>query len=221
MRASDWGTLSGLGRSSLSGDQQRVGVLGGSFDPIHVGHLLIAEAVREALDLTHVLFIPAPRPWMKDDSELAPAEDRFEMVRLAIAGYDGFRLSRVDMDRPGPSYAVDTLRTLHGACPNATFDFIVGADALSGLPRWHEPHEMMALCRIAAVARPGQALEPVTRSVEAQVPSAKERIIAVGAPLIDVSSTDIRCRRRDGRSIRDQVPEVVEAFIRERGLYQA
>ncbi len=198
----------------------RRGVLGGTFNPVHVGHLLIAEDVRLGLDLAEVIFVTAPRPWMKDAEELAPIDDRLEMVRLATAGNEHFAVSVVDIDRPGPTYAGDTIRDL--SRENAgrdEFFFIMGADSLADLPRWREAKEFVKLCRIAAVARVDRDTETVARAVERALPESKGRIEVVQAALIDVSSTEIRERVKNGRPVRYRIPTAVEDYIRRKGLY--
>jgi nicotinate-nucleotide adenylyltransferase len=198
----------------------RRGVLGGTFNPVHVGHLLIAEDVRLGLDLEEVIFVTAPRPWMKDAEELAPIEDRLEMVRLATASNAHFSVSVVEIDRPGPTYTGDTIRDLiRESGGRDDFFFIMGADSLAYLPRWHEAKEFVKLCRIAAVARVNRDTEAVARAVERALPESKGRIDVVQAALIDVSSTEVRERVKRGRTVRYRIPATVEEYIRRKELY--
>ena len=198
----------------------RRGVLGGTFNPVHAGHLLIAEDVRLGLGLAEVVFVTAPRPWMKDAEELAAIEDRLEMVRLATADNPHFSVSAVDTERPGPTYAGDTIRDLRRESGGRDeFFFIMGADSLADLPRWHEAKGFVKLCRVAAVARVDRDTAAVVRAVERELPEAKGRIEVVEAALIDVSSTEIRRRVQHGESIRYRVPAAVEEYIRRKGLY--
>ncbi|MCH8284850.1 MAG: nicotinate-nucleotide adenylyltransferase [Chloroflexi bacterium] len=195
------------------------GVFGGSFNPVHVGHLLVAESVREAAGLDEVVFVPASRPWMKPAPALAPASDRWAMIQLAIGQNERFSASRVDLDRDGPSYAVDTIRDLVRESGDEYF-FIMGADALTALPEWHEADELLRLCRVVAVERPGWDGAAALAGVERALPGATNRICAVSSVLIDVSSSDLRRRIKDGRSIKYRVPPAVEEYIAERGLYR-
>ena len=197
------------------------GVFGGSFDPVHVGHLLVAESVREAAGLDEVIFVPAGRPWMKPEQALAPASDRWAMVLLAIGQNDRFSASRVDLDREGPSYAVDTMRDLVRGSGDEQF-FIMGADALKALPEWREAEELLRLCRLVVVERPGgdSALPTLAGNVGRALPAAANRICVVSSVLVDVSSSDLRRRVKDGRSIKYRVPPAVEEYIAQRGLYR-
>ncbi len=201
-----------------------VGVLGGTFDPIHLGHLAIGEEVREALGLELVLFVPTRAPVHKPGRPVSPPEDRVAMVTAAIAGNPGFVLSRLEVDRDGPSYAVDTLETLAararaaGREPDLTF--ILSAEAYAGLPTWHRPGRILELCRLAVMPRPGA---PVADPAEMgrQVPGAEARTLVLDGPLLAVSGSVIRARVAAGRSIRYLVPDAVAAYIGDHGLYAA
>ena len=197
------------------------GVLGGTFNPIHLGHLLIAEEVRIALGLEQVLFVPAGKPWMKHEDDLAPGEHRWEMVLRALASNPAFGASRVDLDRPSPSYAIDTLRDLLREHPGpCDYYFIMGMDALHELPKWKQPRRMLELCKVAVVRRPGNNSEETLGAVERALPGLGDRVSFVEGPLIEISSTDIRRRCREGLSIKYRVPELVEEYIQEHGLYR-
>jgi len=192
-----------------------IGILGGTFDPIHVGHLLIAEAVRDALQLERVLFVPAGDPPHKRAQKKAGAQHRRQMVACAIADHPQFELCTVDLDRPGPHYSVDTvayIRRRTGLPAEATY-FIIGSDSLADLPSWHNPAELIRQCRLAVVHRPGSAV------TAPNIPGLPERLTWVEAPKIDLSASYIRARVRAGRSIRYLVPDSVRRYIARHGLY--
>ena len=202
----------------------RVGLIGGSFDPIHVGHLSIAREVRERLDLERMVFLPAGQPPHKLGKRLADAEHRLAMVRLAIAGHHHLTVSRVDMDRPGPCYSVDTVRLLRDQFRSAwgaetQIYFTIGADSLIELPTWYQPRELLRLCTVVAVGRPGYDVGP--GELERLLPGAPPVLYLTLNTPVDVSSTDIRQRVVEGRSIRGLVPEAVERYIEQYGLYQS
>lgn len=195
------------------------GLLGGTFDPVHYAHLAIAEQTAEAFGLDGVLFVPANEPPHKPQGAAASAPDRATMVALAIADNPRFRLSRVELDRPGPSYAVDTLERLQTDDP-ADYVFILSSEALSGLKSWRDPDRLLELCRIAVVPRPGFPM--LERSwVAEQFPGREERVLFMDGPRLGHSASDIRRRVAARRSIRYLVPREVQAYIAERGLYQA
>jgi nicotinate-nucleotide adenylyltransferase len=198
----------------------RVGVFGGTFDPIHLGHLRVARSLRSTLELGRVVVVPAGQPWLKAGTEVSPAADRVEMVRLAIGRRKDLELSTIDAERPGPSYAVDTMEALQGP-PGAGLDlfFLLGSDALADIARWKEPQRLIRLCRLVAFARPGSRL-PDMDALEAAVPGISRRVGFVLVPQVDIRATDIRRRVAEGRSIRGLVPRSVERYIRERGLYR-
>ena len=200
---------------------EKLGVLGGSFNPIHIGHLIIAEAAYESLNLDEVLFIPAKQPPHKPSEKLAPAVHRCNMVRLAIRGNDRFRISTMEIRRRSPSYSIDTITQLRRARPSADIFFIIGADTILELHTWKRIRDLATLCTFAVAVRPGFSLRRLDdlRAVlgEEAVAAMKASIIRV--PPIGVSSTDIRRRIAEGRSIRYLVPAAVERYIREKGLY--
>lgn len=197
----------------------RVGVIGGTFDPIHIGHLIIAEGARDALDLQRVIFVPAGQPPHKRSSRISPAEHRLKMVRLAIAGNGCFTASRVDIDREGPSYTVDTVRLLHDAWgPDVRIYLLIGGDSLAELPTWYQPERLLEICQVVAVPRPGYELD--LESLDVKIPGTSERIQMLSMPLVDLSATEIRDRVRDRRSIRYLVPDAVERYIYRHRLYR-
>jgi nicotinate-nucleotide adenylyltransferase len=187
----------------------RIGVFGGTFDPVHLGHLILAEQCREQGRLDQVLFVPAARPPHKRDQELTPFAQRMEMLQLAIAGQPAFQVDELEKDRPGPSYTADTLEELHRRQPDAELFLLVGGDALRDLPSWHEPQRILARAKLLVMARAG-----------APVASAPVEVQRVEVPLIEISSTDVRRRVRDGRSVRYLIPRAVEAYVKEKGLYR-
>jgi len=198
-----------------------IGVLGGTFDPIHMGHLIIAEEVRARLDLAEVLFVPAGQPWLKlnNANAISPPEHRLEMVRLAIADEPAFKLSTMEIDRPGPSYTVDTMAELGSQIgADDKLFFILGWDNLNQLPRWHQPSRLVELCRLVPVRRVGFA-SPDLDSLEAAVPGLAKSLVMLDTPQIEISASEIRARVARGLSIHQLVPEPVEKYIRENGLY--
>ena len=196
-----------------------IGVLGGTFDPIHMGHLIIAEEVRARLDLTEVLFVPAGQPLLKPNNVISPAQHRVEMVRLAIADEPSFKLATMEIERPGPSYTVDTITELGSQIrAGAKLFFILGWDNLIQLPQWHQPRRLVKLCRLVPVPRVGHP-SPDLDSLEAAIPGLSQSIIMLDTPQIEISSSEIRERVARGLSIHQLVPEAVERYIREHGLY--
>ncbi len=204
----------------MSGSPERkVGILGGTFDPVHIGHLLLAECAREELGLERVIFVPAGRPWRKAAREVSPAEHRLAMLRLAVAGNDAFDVSTIEVEREGPSYTVETLEELRRRDPDASLFFIVGEDALADLPNWRQPQRILELATVAVAARSGEG--PSLRQAEAMMPGLVARAVWLRMPVIEISATGIRERVRLGLSIRYRVPAAVEAYIRDHGLYVA
>jgi nicotinate-nucleotide adenylyltransferase len=197
-----------------------VGVLGGTFDPIHSGHLIIAEEARLKLRLARVLFVPAGQPWLKTDRTISPAAHRVEMAKRAIAANPHFELSAVEVDRSGPSYSVGTIAILQqqmGA--GARLFFLIGWDSLAELPQWKEPDRLIQLCKLVAVTRPGFS-RPDLKALESLVPGVTQSVVWLDIPPVDISSTDIRKRVTQGLSIHGLVPEGVESYIKEKRLYR-
>jgi len=196
-----------------------IGVLGGTFDPIHSGHLVIAEKARLKFRLARVLFVPAGQPWFKTARTISPAAHRVEMVKRAIAANPHFELSAVEVDRPGPSYSVETIAILQqqlGA--GARLFFLVGWGSLAELPQWKEPDRLIQLCKLVAVTRPGFS-RPDLKAMESLVPGVTQSVVRLDIPPVDISSTDIRNRVARGLSIHGLVPEGVEGYIKEHKLY--
>ncbi len=188
-----------------------LGVLGGTFDPIHVGHLVAAVNVRHALDLDLVLLVVANRPWQKEGTRpVTPAADRLAVVRAAVGQVPGVEASDLEVARSGISYTADTLAALHAAEPDADLVLIIGADVAATLPTWERLDEVRAHCRLAVVNRPGAPPPRVPTGWRAEV---------VEIPALEVSSTDLRARVADGRPLDYLVPEAAVREMRRRGLY--
>ena len=199
----------------------KIGILGGTFDPIHIGHLIVAEDIRQKLGLREVLFIPAGRPWLKiqEGKPVSPAEHRLAMVKLAIAANPYFKVSTIEIDRPGLSYSIDTVLELKDKLSaGAEIYFIVGPDALAEFPQWKEPVRLLEICQVVGIGRPGHAQADL-RKLERSVLGASQRIMLINVPQIDISSSEIRNRVAQGLSIRYLVPDAVEKYIAEHRLY--
>jgi nicotinate-nucleotide adenylyltransferase len=196
----------------------KVGVLGGTFDPIHYGHLVIAEEAFARLGLREVLIMPARVPPHKQGRKITATEHRLAMVKLALASNPHFRLCTIDLERDGPSHTADSLALLRQQM-DAELYFIIGEDSLLDLPRWHQPARILAQCRLVVMSRPGYP-EPDLRVLEAIGPEAVERGIVVRAPQLEISSTELQQRVAAGLPIKYQVPEAVEEYIYRHRLYQ-
>lgn len=199
----------------------RLGILGGTFDPIHFGHLLAAEESRATLGLSQVLFVPAAVPPHKQGHPILPIEHRLTMVRLAIADNPGFAISTVDITRPGPHYTVDTVQRLAqewDTDPDHTY-FIMGVDSLANLLAWHHPAQLVSACHLAVVTRPDYRAN--LDELEAALPGLSDRVDWVDMPAMGISSSDLQRRVRAGGSIRYQTPPAVERYIAEHQLYRA
>ena len=200
----------------------RVGVFGGAFDPIHFGHLILAEQCREQAGLDKVWFVPAARHPFKSDPAGTPFERRVEMLRLAIAGYSAFEVNDIEKDRPGPSYTADTLDELQRLHPEAELHFLLGSDGLPDLPKWYAPLRIIRRAALVVMERPGHPVVPAETLARALTlpPDVPLRLKTVEVPLIDLSSRDIRRRVGNGRTIRYMLPRAVEVYIAEKGLYR-
>jgi len=197
----------------------RVGVFGGTFDPIHIGHLVSAEEAWVELKLERVVFIPAGLPPHKLDHVVSPVEHRLAMLELAIASNPHFAVSRVDMDRFGPSYTADTIELLRDEWgPGVEIYFIMGSDSLLDILTWHDPRRLIRLCRFVVLSRPGYQVD--LDELDALLPGVASRVQMLNAPELAISSTDIQRRVREGLSIKYQVPEAVEDYIYQHKLYQ-
>ncbi len=196
----------------------RIGVFGGTFDPPHFGHIRLAHAARDQLKLVRVLWVVAGQSPLKLDRQISPAEGRAEMVQAAIAGEPSFVLSRVDLDRPGPHYTVDTLKILAGETPGAELFFIIGEDSLRDLPRWRRPGELIKLAKLAVCGRPGVSAN--LENLESIIPGLPDRIVWISFDPLEIASSDIQRRRRDGRPVDDLLPAGVLDVIERAGLYR-
>jgi nicotinate-nucleotide adenylyltransferase len=190
----------------------KIGLYGGSFNPPHIGHLILAEMIHEALNLDLVLFVPSAIPPHKDDDSMLAAEERLRLTELAVAGNERFGVSDVEIRRGGTSYTVDTVDEIGRIHPRALLWLIVGTDNLVSFHRWKEYAAILERCRLVALNRTGFDLHDVH-------PDVRERIVAVELPRIDISSTEIRNRIRDGKSIRYLVPDAVLAEIERKDFY--
>ena len=196
-----------------------IGVLGGTFDPVHNGHLIVAEEVKNRLNLTEVIFVPAGQPWLKTERPITPAEHRLQMLRLALADKPYLKLSAMEIERAGPSYTVDTITELQGQLDaEDELFFILGQDNLVQLPQWREPSQLIQLCYLVAVPRPGSP-RPNLKALEASIPGISQRVMLMDKPHVDISAEAIRDRVVRGLSVRHLVPEPVNRYIKEHKLY--
>ncbi len=197
---------------------ERIGILGGTFDPPHIGHLILAQHALDALNFSKLLFVPAADPPHKQQETKSPVEHRLAMLNCAIMDNPQFAMSRVDVDRPGPHYSVDMVRLLQPDFPKAELYFIMGGDSLRDLPKWHQPQELIRLCKIAVMRRPQTTISADMH--RGTLPELAQRLTIVDAPLIDVSSSAIVARCATGYSIRYLVPDIVLAYIKDHQLYR-
>lgn len=193
---------------------RRVGVMGGTFDPIHHGHLVAASEVQAWFDLDEVVFVPTGDPWQKSDRTVSPAEHRYLMTVIATAANPRFTVSRVDIDRDGPTYTRDTLLDLRAAMPDAELYFITGADALADIFTWRDPDELFELAQFVGCTRPGYTMDADTL---AALPA--ERVTVVEIPALAISSTACRERARRGEPVWYLVPDGVVQYISKHHLY--
>jgi nicotinate-nucleotide adenylyltransferase len=211
-----------------------VGVFGGTFDPIHLAHLAVAESARDHLGLERVLFIPNGEPPHKPDRTVTPARDRLAMVRAAVAGNPAFEVSTVEVDRDGPSYTADTLATMLAESGSAgpgrdgvaggdepdELALILSVEALAGLATWHDPGRVLRLSRLVVAPRDGYP-DITEAAIASLVPGSAPRVTMLDGPRMRLSASEIRARVAAGRSIRYLVPDAVAAYIGDHGLYQA
>ena len=200
----------------------RVGIFGGAFDPIHVGHLILAERVRDEAGLDLVRFLPSYKPPHKADRQLTRFETRCDMVALATTGQPAFALDAIEKELPPPSYSVNTLRELAARHSGDEFSLIIGADSLYDLPTWYEPRQLLELAELIVVPRPGVELvsaEALAATLGVEAGAVRLRVVA--CPLMEIASRDLRKRIAEGKSVRYLLPRAVEEFVRERGLYAA
>jgi len=199
----------------------RVGIFGGTFDPVHLGHLILAEQARDQGRLDEVWFLPAPRPPQKEEQSLTRYDQRVEMLQLAIAGQPAFRIDELEKERDGPSYTVDTLAELKRRHPGNELLLLLGGDALADLPNWRDPAGILAQAGLLVMARPGVSLldaEQLRQRIALPAGVAVS-LQFLQTPQIDIASRDLRRRVREGRSIRYLVPRAVEMYIAHHKLY--
>jgi nicotinate-nucleotide adenylyltransferase len=195
----------------------RIGIFGGAFDPIHNGHLLLADQCRESCQLDEIWFVPTRNPPHKPHDKLSPPRQRVEMLKLATAGIPGFVVSRIELDRDDVSWTVETLRQIHRERSDAELSLIIGGDSLRDLPTWREPDEIAQLATIVAVNRGSRSVHSLPSGISAAV---RSRVRFVSIPGVDFSATAIRERVHNGQSIRFMVPRAVEAYIAQNMLYR-
>lgn len=199
------------------GGRRCLGVMGGTFDPVHQGHLVTAEAALHAFGLDEVMFVPTGRPWMKADREVSPAEDRYLMTVIATSSNPKFSVSRVELERDGPTYAVDTLRAIRAEVgDDCELFFITGADAILEIFHWKDPEEVLGLAHFIAATRPGYDLA----RFEKEAPTSHPKVSVMDVPALAISSSDVRRRVAAGEPIRYLVPEGVQMYIEKAGLYR-
>jgi len=199
---------------------KRIGIFGGTFDPIHVGHLILAVEARHQLQLDRVYLAPAGDPPHKQKDPISPVRHRLAMCRLAIAGDSGIDISHIDAERPGPHYTSDMLRLFRARVDaGSELFFLMGLDSLRDLPTWHEPLWLVQNCRLVALQRHDVKID--WPALEAVLPGVRERVVILEMPEVEIASSVLRERVRAGQPIRYQVPLAVERYIREHGLYCA
>ena len=198
---------------------QSIGIFGGTFDPPHLGHLILAAEARAQFDLGRVLWVVTQLSPLKQDRAITPIRHRLEMARLALQDAPEFGLSTVDIDRPGPHYSVDTVRILARQYPTTELTYLMGGDSLRDLPKWHNPLEFVQACHaIGVMRRPGDEVD--LSALEERLPGLTAKIRWMEAPLIDISASDIRARAAAGRPFRHYLPEKVYGYIVREKLYQ-
>ena len=206
---------------AVDNGQSRIGIMGGTFDPIHYGHLAAAEAARVEFGLCKVIFMPAGNPPHKQSQKISDAEHRYRMTALATSSNSGFEVSRLEVDKAGITYTFDTmeeLRSIYGEAPEIYF--ITGADAVLELLTWYKIGELLTLCKFIAVTRPGFDICKLEQKI-AEISSKYDgEIICLEVPLLEISSTDIRERIKNGKPVKYLLPEEVEAYIHKNGLYK-
>jgi nicotinate-nucleotide adenylyltransferase len=199
--------------------RRRIGVFGGTFDPPHNGHLALAKAARQQLGLDKILWVVTADPPHKRGSFISPAVDRLALVEAAISGQPGMAVSRVELDRPGPQWAADTVRLLSEADPKTDLIYLMGGDSLRDLPNWGRPDELLRYASVGVLRRPGAEID--LTALEQVLPGLKDRVTFVSAPRLDISSHEIRERVRVGLPLGRLVPAKVANLIEARGLYRA
>ncbi len=199
--------------------RQQIGLFGGTFDPPHLGHLILASEAHAQLGLDRLLWILTPDPPHKQDQVITSVEHRLAMLNLAIADNPTFELSRIELDRPGPHYTLDTVEAIAEKYPDADITPIIGGDSLNDLPTWHRPRELLYACHwVGVMRRPGE--EPNLEELERELPGISSKVHYVDAPLLEIASREIRSRIADGRPYRYYLPLPVYEYISQHHLYQ-
>ncbi|MEW5934726.1 MAG: nicotinate-nucleotide adenylyltransferase [Bacillota bacterium] len=197
-----------------------IGIMGGTFDPIHLGHLVTAETARQAFHLRTVIFVPAGRPPHKQGQPITDAEHRYMMTVLATVSHPDFQVDRLEIDREGPSYSVDTVAVFRERYPDSNLYFITGADAVLEICSWHNCTRLLSMCRVVAATRPGYELAGLGCLADLVGEELFRRIVPLEVPALAISSSDLRRQVAEGRSIRYLVPRAVEEYIEKHGLYR-
>src|SRR5574341_2214466 len=206
-------------RYTLNMSHERIGLFGGTFDPPHLGHLILASEAQYQLELTRLLWTLTPEPPHKQDQPITPIEHRLAMVNLAIADNPSFELSRVELDRPGPHYTLDTIKLVAEQNPQAEIVPVIGGDSLNDLPTWHHPKELVYAAHwIGVMRRPGESAN--LEELERELPGISSKVHYVDAPLLEIASREIRSRIVDGRPYRYYLPDPVYHYINQHHLYQ-
>jgi len=205
-------------RYTLNMPRERIGLFGGTFDPPHIGHLILASEAQSQLELTRLLWTLTPEPPHKQDQPITPIEHRLAMVNLAIANNPSFELSRLELDRPGPHYTLDTIKLVVEQNPEAEIVPVIGGDSLHDLPTWHHPQELLYAAHwIGVMRRPGESAN--LEELELELPGISSKVHYVDAPLLEIASREIRSRIADGRPFRYYLPDPVYHYINQHHLY--
>ena len=198
-----------------------IGVLGGTFDPVHKGHIIVAEKASERLNLVQIIIVPAGQPQLRGDDPVLPAKHRLNMLKLAIADKPRFKLSTMEIERPGPSYTVDTIAELRNQVDaEDELFFILGWDNLARFPEWREPTRLIQMCYLVAAPRPGYQ-RPDLKAMEKSIPGIRKRVMLMDEPLLDISASGIQDRVARGLSVYHLVPATVNRYIKQHKLYFA
>jgi len=200
---------------------KKIAIMGGTFDPIHYGHLVTAEAVMHEYQIDQVLFIPSGQPPHKTEGQVTPADHRYLMTLLATETNPRFFSSRIEIDRKGYTYTIDTIRELKEMYPGSEIYFITGADAFSNILSWKNPELLLSSCHFVAATRPGYSRAKAAPQIEALMDRHADTLHYLEVPALSISSSEIRARVKEGRPIKYLLPETVENYIYKHGLYQA
>lgn len=201
-------------------DRKRIGIFGGTFDPPHIAHLILADEARFQLDLSSVLWVLTPNSPLKNDQEISPWEERYELLNAALQDDPGFQTSRVDIDRPAPHYTYETLRIINQEYPNQDIVFLMGGDSLHDLLKWKNPQKIFEVCsEVGVMRRPGADIN--LELLDSEIPNLREKIVWIEAPLLDISGRAIRKRLRTGKPVRYFLPPAVYQIIEANQSYRS